>query len=85
MGVTGIDTGGALDGFCWPAVVTVAVGETDAEALAATPTAIVTGGKLPPGWTLADVVQVTCWPLVVQFQPSPVAEVTVGPAGTVKT
>src|SRR5580700_5930644 len=78
-------TAGALDGVSWPAVVAVAVGDTLPTASAGMLTAMLTGGKLPPGWTVAAVVQVTCWPFTVQFQPLPAAPVTVWPAGTLKT
>ena len=76
-------TGGALDGLDWPCVVALAVGDTVAGAPAGMETAIDTGGKLAPGCTVAFVVHVTCWPLTEHVQPSPAADVTVCPAGTV--
>jgi hypothetical protein len=79
--VTGIETAGALDGLAWPAVVTVAVGAAALVAPDGMAAVTVTGGRLPPGCAVADVVQVTRWPLVVQVQPSPVAADTVWPAG----
>src|ERR1700733_2763857 len=76
-------TGGAEDGLDWPCVVALAVGDTVAGAPAGMETAIDTGGKLAPGCTVAFVVHVTCWPATEHVQPSPVADVTVCPAGTV--
>jgi hypothetical protein len=84
-GATGTDTPGALEGADWPVVVAVAVGDAGPVALAGMLALIVTGGKLSPGCTTADDVQVTCWPLVEHVQPLPVAPVAVWPAGTLKT
>jgi hypothetical protein len=58
--VTGTLTGGDVDGLDWPCVVAVAVGDTDAGEPPGTFTAMVTGGKLAPGCTVAFVVHVTC-------------------------
>jgi hypothetical protein len=80
--VTGMLTGGAVPGLDCPCVVTLAVGDTEAGAPAGMETAIDTGGKLAPGCTVAFVVHVTCWPATEHVQPSPVADVTVCPAGT---
>jgi hypothetical protein len=84
-GVTGIETAGALDGADWPSVVAVAVGDSGPAVPPGMLTTTLTGGRLAPRWAVACVVQVTCWPLVRQVQPSPVAEVTVWPDGTVMT
>jgi hypothetical protein len=59
-GLTGMLTGGDVDGLDCPCVVADDAGDTDAGEPPGTFTAMVTGGKLPPGCTVAFVVHVTC-------------------------